>query len=156
MAVRLFYQGTSINLKDRNKLKSFVSSIFILERKELISLQIVFCTDEYLLSINRRFLKHDYYTDIITFNLSEGTGGIEGEIYISTNRVKENAKEMHISLREEIHRVIFHGVLHLCGYKDKTRKDSINMRAAEEKYLGLYFYNVPRITVSRRNIKEYG
>ena len=99
----------------------------------------MFCSDEYLLRINRDYLQHDYYTDIITFDLSEPGGPVQGEIYISVDRVRDNAKELAVSIQKELHRVIFHGVLHLCGYTDKTKQDQARMRALEEKYLDLYF-----------------
>jgi rRNA maturation RNase YbeY len=90
------------------------------------------------LEINKKHLNHDFYTDIITFDLSE-TKSIQGEIYISTDRVKDNANTFHTSFKEEIHRVIFHGVLHLCGLKDKTNKEQQQMRIAEQNALKLYF-----------------
>jgi rRNA maturation RNase YbeY len=84
-------------------------------------------------------LQHNYYTDIITFDLSETSVLITGEIYISTDRVRDNAIKLGVSFKEEIHRVIFHGALHLCGYKDKTPRHVREMRAAEDSYLELYF-----------------
>ena len=99
------------------------------------SLVYIFCDDEYLLNINRRFLKHDYYTDIITFDLSEEGSSIIGEIYISIDRVNENAAIHGSTTEQEINRVIFHGVLHLCGYKDKTAKQKLTIRKKEDKYL---------------------
>ena len=100
---------------------------------------IIFCTDEYLLDINRRFLQHDYYTDIITFNLSGNPKTIEGEIYISVDRINENASSNGVSKKEELHRVIFHGVLHLCGYKDKLQEEKAKMTSAENRHLKMYF-----------------
>ncbi|WP_301932249.1 rRNA maturation RNase YbeY [Ferruginibacter sp.] len=122
----------------RTALKQFVSNIFITEGKRVKSLDYVFCSDEYLLEINRTHLKHNFYTDTITFNLSETPLEIIGEIYISVERVRDNAAGLGISTNEELHRVIFHGVLHLCGYNDKFPKDQKEMRAAEDKYLRLY------------------
>lgn len=95
-----------------------------------------FCSDEYLLEINRTYLNHDYYTDIITFELNEGKY-IMGDVYISMDRVKENAKDMHLTYQTELHRVIIHGILHLCGYKDKGKKDATLMRGKEDYYLSL-------------------
>jgi probable rRNA maturation factor len=109
------------------------------EKKSLVSLFFIFCKDEYLLNINKQFLQHDDYTDIITFNLSDNINTIEGEIYISIDRIKENATLNRVSQKEELHRVMFHGVLHLCGYKDKTPKDKKKMTTAENKCLELYF-----------------
>jgi len=126
------------DLKDRRKLKTFLCSIFKKEGRRLDSLHFIFCSDKALLAINREFLGHDYYTDIITFNLAENSK-IEGEIYISLDRVRENARNLEQPLYVELHRVMFHGVLHLCGYRDKTRREIQLMREKESKYLSDYF-----------------
>lgn len=102
------------------------------------SLNFVFCSDEELLAINKSYLKHDYYTDIITFELSEKGKPVEGEVYISIDRVVDNANSLRESINKELHRVVFHGVLHLCGYSDKRQNEAVKMRAAENKYLSLY------------------
>jgi probable rRNA maturation factor len=137
--VQLFFPHKNIQLSSRNGLKQFIASIFKMERKQLGNLTYIFCSDEYLLQMNRDHLNHDYYTDIITFDLSDGNGLIQGEIYISTDRVRDNASQLSTSINNELHRVIFHGVLHLCGYKDKTKADAILMRSKEDQYLNLYF-----------------
>jgi rRNA maturation RNase YbeY len=98
----------------------------------------VFCSDRELLKINRTFLKHDFYTDIITFDLSESKT-IQGEIYISVDRVRDNARKLETTFNSELHRVIFHGALHLCGYKDKDKQSRLKMRVREEYYLNQYF-----------------
>ena|ERR1700749_2595187 len=139
MDIRFFFTDQNITLAERTRLKTFIRSIFKREQRAASSLTYVFCSDEYLLGINNLFLQHDYYTDIITFDLSSNKAIIEGEIYISIDRVRDNAKQLDISIKNELHRVIFHGVLHLCGYKDKTPKDEKVMRSMEEKYLKLYF-----------------
>jgi probable rRNA maturation factor len=126
------------DLKNRRKLKTFLGSIFKKERYRLKSLHFIFCSDRALLAINQEFLGHDYYTDIITFNLSSNSK-IEAEIYISLDRVRENARNLDQPLYVELHRVVFHGVLHLCGYRDKTRKEIQLMREKESKYLSDYF-----------------
>jgi len=136
--IHFFFPYQKFSLTQRKKLKSFIRDIFKKEKKTLVKLQYVFCTDVFLLEINRQYLQHDYYTDIITFDLG-ATGKIDGEIYISVERIKENAQSMQTSFKEELHRVIFHGVLHLCGYKDKLKKEQIEMRAAEDRLLHLYF-----------------
>lgn len=138
MAIQFFFKDQKVTLMHRTALKQFVSNIFITEGKRVKSLVYVFCSDEYLLEINRTHLKHNFYTDTITFNLSETPLEIIGEIYISVERVRDNAAGLGISTNEELHRVIFHGVLHLCGYNDKFLKDQKEMRAAEDKYLRLY------------------
>ena len=104
----------------------------------LDSLNYVFCSDKELLRINKDFLHHNYYTDIITFDLSEPGKGIQGEIYISAERVKDNSLQMGVSFKNELHRVIFHGALHLCGYQDKTTAQRKEIRAMEDKCLGKY------------------
>ena len=130
-----FYFERPFNLKERKRLKMFIASIFMSEHKRANSLNYIFCSDDYLLNINKQFLQHDYYTDIITFNLSESSDFITGEIYISIDRLWENSILHSTSLKEELHRVMFHGVLHLCGYKDKTKKQQAEMRDKENYYL---------------------
>lgn len=139
MAVQFFFLQHNVSLTKRTALKQFIHTIFNREKKPFASLSYIFCSDDYLLEINKTHLQHNYYTDIITFDLSETSGKITGEIYISTDRVRDNAATLEVSIKEELHRVIFHGVLHLCGYKDKTVKHVKEMRQAEDKYLKLYF-----------------
>lgn len=135
--VRFHFQ-TNCTLKDRRKLQHFVRKLVKLEKKQLRSLDYIFCTDNYLLQINQHFLQHDDYTDIITFELSNDEL-IEGEIYISVDRVKENALLHETAFNKELHRVIFHGVLHLCGYKDKSAPNKKIMTRMEDHYLAAYF-----------------
>jgi rRNA maturation RNase YbeY len=111
----------------------------MMEGKDFLSLNYIFCSDNYLLGINNEFLQHDDYTDIITFCLSGSKEPINGEIYISTDRVKDNARIHGVAINEEIHRVIFHGALHLCGFNDKKSAEKKEMRFQEDKYLKLYF-----------------
>lgn len=134
-----FHALQPIGLRQRSFLKTFLSSLFAREKKRLGELTYIFCSDDYLLEINRQFLQHDYYTDIITFNLAEPGHPIQGEVYISIDRVRENARQYNSSINRELHRVIFHGALHLCGYKDKKKGEEAMMRKMEEKYLNLYF-----------------
>ena len=128
----------TLSVKAKTEIKDVLISIFRKEKINLERLDYIFCSDEYLLGINRQFLKHDYYTDIITFDLS-GSAGITGEVYISIDRVKENAGSINITFREEVARVIFHGALHLCGYKDKKPGDQRLMRKKEAEWLDKYF-----------------
>ena len=138
MEINLFFES-GITLENRSKLKLFLTSLFKREKKPLESLVYVFCSDDYLLGINRQYLDHDFYTDIISFDLGESKRSpVVGEIYISTDRVRENAKSNNASLKKELHRVIFHGALHLCGYKDKSEKEKEQMRKKEDEYLMLY------------------
>lgn len=100
-----------------------------------VSLNIVFCTDEELLEINKNFLQHDYFTDIITFPIEETNDYLEAELYISVDRVRDNSNTLNITFEKELYRVMVHGVLHLCGYKDKSDKDKVEMRSKEDFYL---------------------
>jgi rRNA maturation RNase YbeY len=129
-----------IALKGKREIKQCVEEIFKLENKRLHLINYIFCSDSFLLQINRAYLKHDFFTDIITFDLSEENGS-KGEIYISIDRVRENACIHHTSFRNELMRVIFHGALHLCGYKDKKKSEITLMRQKEEYYLRLFEKN---------------
>lgn len=128
-----------VTLQQRQALKTFIRGLFKKERTPVESLTYIFCSDDYLLDINRQYLNHDYYTDIITFELNGKQEPVIGEIYISIDRVRDNATRFKTSLKEELHRVIFHGALHLCGYKDKSPKQEQEMRAKEAQYLRSYF-----------------
>jgi rRNA maturation RNase YbeY len=129
-------KGTS--LRFRTKLKAFISKQCQKEGIRIEALQYVFCSDAYLLDINKRFLNHDFYTDIISFDLSEKRGSLVGDVYISIERVKENAKTEGNLYMHELLRVIFHGALHFCGYKDKKPADVKIMRSMEDKWLKAY------------------
>jgi rRNA maturation RNase YbeY len=135
--VCFFFEGTRSYLPQRAVLKKFIEKIFKSEGVSLLSLNYIFCTDKRLLEINREYLGHDFYTDIISFELSEGPG-VMGEIYISVPRVKDNAQTIGIPAITELKRVMFHGALHLCGYKDKARAEILEMRKAEDRYLELF------------------
>jgi rRNA maturation RNase YbeY len=137
--IRFFFNDVQISLRDRMLLKLFIASIFRKEKRTLDYLNIIFCTDEKLLKINGDFLNHHYYTDIITFHYASAEQPIQAELYISTDRVRENAKNLSVTLYSELHRVIFHGCLHLCGYGDKTSQQIKKMREREDYYLRLYF-----------------
>ncbi|RYY28564.1 MAG: rRNA maturation RNase YbeY [Chitinophagaceae bacterium] len=134
----IFQFQTSCQLTGRKRLKEFIRQIFTIEGKSLSEITYVFCSDEYLLELNKSFLEHDYYTDIITFDLSEENDRVVGEVYISVDRVRDNAGQVGVSFNTELLRVVFHGALHLCGYKDKRATDKTVMTAAEDKYLALY------------------
>lgn len=138
-SILFFFEKRDFTLLQRTRLKFFLRNLFKKEAKRLGCANYIFCSDKRLLEINRQFLNHDYYTDIITFDLTDGSGPVEAEIYISIDRVRENAKSLGVSFKKEIHRVIFHGALHLCGYVDKTNKEKEKMRQTEDLYLSQYF-----------------
>mgnify|MGYP002400750221 CR=1 FL=1 len=141
MPARFYEQEVRSGLKDKKKLSAYLDGLVTRYRKGKgkPALTYIFCTDEYLLDINRKFLDHDTYTDIITFDLTGEGELLTGEIYISTERITENALKFGNSYFEELHRVIFHGALHLCGFKDKSATDKKKMREMEDKCLGEYF-----------------
>lgn len=144
-----FHFLSKITLQHRTDLKQFVAHLFKHEHMALEQLTYIFCSDAYLIQLNRVFLNHNTYTDIISFQLSEPYMPVIGEIYISADRVKSNAISFQTTLKEELHRVIFHGALHLCGYQDKTIVAKGRMQQREDYYLNQYF--VSRNTVSKRN-----
>ena len=137
--INFSYQIPRVALDSRKALKEFIRLLCEKENRTIDEINIVFCADEYLLQINQQFLNHDTYTDIISFDYTEKKGPLNGEIYISVDRVKENALLLGSSFKQEIHRVIFHGILHLCGYKDKLKADKLLMREKEDFYLREYF-----------------
>jgi probable rRNA maturation factor len=137
--IHFFSQSLNISLKDRKKFKSFVDYILKNEGKSLNLINFIFCTDEELRKLNNDFLKHDYYTDILTFDLSENKKDVTADIFISIDRTRDNAKSFSVSFSQELHRVMIHGVLHLCGYKDKKSSDIKKIRAKENWYLLKYF-----------------
>lgn len=137
--VYFFFQHKKVSLTNRSDLKRFLITLFKKEKTGLASLNYIFTTDKKLLEINRQYLNHNMYTDIVTFDLSDKAKPKQAEIYISYDRVKENAQSHLSTTSKELHRVIFHGALHLCGYKDKTAADKKKMREKEEYYLSKYF-----------------
>ncbi len=138
-SIQFFFENVPSIIKNKKKLKKFIDFLFKKEDKQFSTLNFIFCTDQALLKINQHYLNHDFYTDVISFNLSDNPDKIIAEVYISIDRIKENAEIFKKSIKEELHRVIFHGILHLCGYKDKTNSDKKLIRQKEEFYLNLYF-----------------
>ena len=131
-----FFSETTFNLQNPEKVASWISAIILNENFEEGELSYIFCDDEYLHKLNVEFLKHDTLTDIISFDNSLGNQ-INGDIFISVERVKENASSFNTTFKNELHRVIIHGVLHYCGYNDKTKKDADLMRTKEDAALSL-------------------
>ncbi|MDD4739592.1 MAG: rRNA maturation RNase YbeY, partial [Bacteroidales bacterium] len=127
MAVSFNFVEIKDTLRQKNKLKSWIKSIVEQNGMKVGDISYIFCSDDYLLEINQNYLQHDYYTDIITFDYTAGNK-IAGDLFISIDRVVDNAKELNVSFEEELHRVIIHGVLHLLGFKDKTDKEAKQMR----------------------------
>lgn len=139
-SVHFYFDKVNLTLKNRRRLKDYISTLIKKEKRHLNTLNYIFCSDKALLEINRKHLGHDFYTDVVTFDLSSSSKEIFADIYISAERVRANAKELELSLKEEIHRVMFHGLLHLCDYNDKTRKQRVEIKKKEDYYLSLYFH----------------
>lgn len=137
LKISFHWANTSANLKNREALKRFIKNQLRLYGHRSGALAFIFCTDPFLLKINQNFLKHQDFTDVLTFDMSS-KDTLEAEIYISIDRVRENAGDFGVSINEELHRVIFHGVLHLCGYKDKKASDRKKMRSQETKLIDNY------------------
>jgi probable rRNA maturation factor len=121
-----------------------LKNIFVSEFFKLGDINYIFCNDEYLLKINKDYLNHDYYTDIITFNLSEKEV-LSGDLYISLDRIAENASKYKVSFYNELYRVMIHGILHLMGYNDKNREEKVRMKALENLYLDKFFINISNV-----------
>lgn len=134
-SIYFFTEDTTYQLRQRTEIRSWLKSIAKKEKYSILELNYIFCSDEYLLQINKDFLDHDYYTDIITFDNSEVKGKIEGDIFVSIDRVRDNAQQQKTSLKDELHRVLAHGLLHLTGYKDKTSEENKMMRKKEDTAL---------------------
>lgn len=134
MAISFYNQSLRFNLKNKRIIRQWIKNIAGLEKKEVGEISYIFCTDEELLKINIEHLQHHTYTDIITFDYTEEKK-ISADIFVSIDRVKENAEKFNTDFENELHRVMIHGVLHLCGYKDKTKEQSEIMRKKENRAL---------------------
>jgi probable rRNA maturation factor len=141
--IKFINHDRQFNSNQKTRLKAFIEKLLSREGRAPGIIRYIFCSDEYLLEINRRFLGHDFYTDIITFDLGEETAP-EAEIYISVDRVKDNAAAYGAGVNTEMLRVIFHGALHLCGYADKRKSEITLMREKESEYLRLFEKANPR------------
>lgn len=136
MAVHFFSEGTNFNLSGKRAIKNWCVQAITGEHFRAGTLNYIFCTDAYLLDLNIKYLNHDTYTDVITFDYCE-EDLVSGDIFISIERIKENALKMEVPFKDELHRVIIHGLLHLCGYKDKTPEEQREIRSREDFWLSL-------------------
>lgn len=133
--IQFFNEDVVFKMQQVRKTRAWLKHVIETEEFVLNQLNYVFCSDEYLLNINRQYLNHDFYTDIITFDNSEGEGEVEGDIFISIDQVEENAQELHKSFEEELRRVLVHGILHLVGYDDIEDEQELQMRNKEDFYI---------------------
>ena len=132
-----FNYETEFTLENEEAISGWISNVIKSENKKEGEINYIFCDDDYLLEINKEHLQHDYYTDIISFDYTVGNE-INGDLFISVDRVKENAQEFNVSFDDELKRVIVHGVLHYCGYKDKSEVDELLMRSKEDEKLAMF------------------
>jgi len=139
--IRFFEEDITYKLKHKTALKSWISETINTEGYLLKELNYIFCSDQYLLQVNKQYLDHDTYTDIITFDNSEVEKFIVGDIFISIERIRENAAKFNVTETDELHRVIIHGALHLLGYTDKNVADKKKMSSKEDFYLNLRRFN---------------
>ncbi|HNY59007.1 MAG TPA: rRNA maturation RNase YbeY [Bacteroidales bacterium] len=133
-AIYFFNEDVNYRIRHKRLIKDWIQKTILKEGKTPGSINIILCSDEYLVKLNEKYLKHDTFTDIITFDNSDKEI-VSGDLYISIQRVKENALTYLQNTVDELHRVIIHGILHLCGYDDKSENESAKMRAAESFYL---------------------
>ena len=131
-----FFTETEFTINE-DEFNSWLLSVIASEGKNLGEINYIFCDDAYLLSINQQYLDHDTYTDIISFDTSEGND-LSGDIFISVERIKENAQQFNVSVDDELKRVLAHGILHFCGYKDKTDDEAKLMREKEDEKLKMF------------------
>src|ERR1700744_331482 len=133
-AISFFEEDITYRLKQKTAVRQWIAETIKAEGYRLKELSYIFCSDDYLLQINRQYLDHDTYTDIITFDNSDTEKLITGDIFISIERIRENAANLNVPETDELHRVIIHGVLHLLGYKDKSAPDKQKMTEKEDFY----------------------
>ena len=136
--INFFSEKKTFKINNKKKLRLLFKEVCKQEKAVLSFVNCIFCSDEYLHKINKKHLKHNFLTDIITFDFSEKKNQIEGDLYISVDRVKDNAKKYKDTFLDETTRVVLHGLLHLIGYNDKTEKEKKRMRVLENKYVSLY------------------
>ena len=134
MSIYFHNEDNSYVLPAKRKVRSWLKTSIDHQKMSLGTINVVFCSDQYLLSVNKEYLNHDYYTDIITFNYCEAML-ISGDLFISIDRIKDNSKNNKLLFVNELHRVIIHGVLHLCGFNDKTKAEKKEIRQMEDYFL---------------------
>lgn len=135
--VAFYFEDTDFKLRHKTRIKEWLRLVAESEVFTLGNISVIFCSDNYILDINQKYLQHDYFTDIITFDYSEG-GRISGDLFISVDSVRENSVEYGTEFEDELHRVIVHGILHLIGYDDHTEDEVKTMRSKEDYYLSLF------------------
>lgn len=136
MAVSFHSEQINFTISDEDAVVKWLQNVCVSEGKNLSEISYIFCSDDYLLNMNRQYLNHDYYTDVITFDYCEDDD-VSGDVFISIERVSDNAKKERVAEKNELHRVMVHGLLHLLGYHDKEASDKEQMTSKEDFYLSL-------------------
>jgi probable rRNA maturation factor len=132
-----FNYENEFELQNEDQIATWISAVILSENKKEGDINYIFCDDEYLLNLNEQYLDHDTLTDIISFDYSVGNE-LHGDIFISVERVRENAQDFNVTFEEELKRVLVHGVLHYCGYKDKSEEDEQLMRSKEDEKIKMF------------------
>lgn len=132
-----FNYELDFSLPNEDAFSSWISSVIVSENKKEGDINYIFCDDEYILEINKQYLNHDYYTDIISFDYSVGNE-LHGDVFVSIDRIRENAVDFKVPFEDELKRVIIHGVLHYCGYKDKSEDEAVLMRQKEDEKIAMF------------------
>jgi probable rRNA maturation factor len=140
--IAFYVEDVASPLLEENLWREWLSASADYEERTIESLSYIFCSDDYLLDMNREYLDHDYYTDVITFPHAAPGEVVHGDVFVSVDRVREHAKELDISFERELARVMVHGLLHLVGYKDDTENDTLLMRQREDKHLSRLYLGV--------------
>ncbi len=146
-SIELFSEDVEFEYKNKDQLTDWINQVLVKEGQSAHYINIIFCNDSYLLKINQDYLGHDYYTDIVTFQYDHDR--LEGELFISIDRVRENASELEVDFTTELNRVIIHGILHLLGYKDKTHDELAIMRSKEDEYLSMVNFHSKKNSLDR-------
>jgi len=137
--IYFFCEDIQYSLKQKTKIRNWISSVVEQNQKTILNINYIFTSDAHLHKINKEYLNHNTFTDVITFDQSTEKNLVEADIFLSIDRIKQNAKTLNLSFREELSRVMIHGVLHLLGFKDKTEIEKQEMRKKENHYLALLF-----------------
>ena len=151
IAINFYTEDVTYTLKNKTGIRKWINDTIVAEGYQLDELSFIFCSDEYLLAMNQQYLDHDTYTDVITFDNSEELKTITGDIFISIERIQENAKTFKGTIADELHRVMIHGTLHLLGYPDKTKAAKAIMTKKEDLYLSI-LTDKDQIPINHRSI----
>jgi len=133
--INFFNEDITLRIRDKNNLRQWISEVVQSEGQEMSNVNFIFCSDKYLHELNVNYLEHDNHTDVITFDLTDEEDVVSGDIFISYERIRENAKKFGVKITNELHRVMIHGILHLIGYQDDTKEKRAQMREFEDNHL---------------------